>query len=84
MSTVATTADDGSPADDGKRTVVHWLRRDGASVTAGDPICQVVADDGTAGEATTPEAGVLRHRVQEGHRFAVGDELFRVEPPGGE
>ena len=80
MSTSATTADDDSPDDDGKRVVVRWLRPDGATVAADDPICEVEADDGATAEATTPEAGVLRHRVRAGATFAVGDEVFGIDP----
>ena len=80
MSTLATTADDGATDDDGKRHVVRWLRPDGATVAADDPVCEVEADDGTTAEATTPEAGVLRHRVRAGATFAIGDDVFAVDP----
>ncbi len=78
--TVITTADDGSPGDDGRRTVVRWLRPDGHAVAVDEPLCEVTGD-GTTVEAVAPQAGVLRHGVAAGQSFAVGDEVFRIDTP---
>ena len=84
MSTVTTTAADdppadGSPSDDGRRTLVRWLRPEGAVVGVDEPLCEV-AGDGHTVEAIAPEPGVLRHGVRAGGHFLIGDEVFRLDP----
>ena len=58
--------------------LVEWLKPDGASVRADEPVATLETDK-AAVEIAAPEAGVLRHARTIGETVQVGDVIARVE-----
>jgi pyruvate dehydrogenase E2 component (dihydrolipoamide acetyltransferase) len=58
-------------------TVAEWLRPDGALVERGEPVYRLETDKVTY-EVESPEAGYLKHLVDEGSVVAVGAMVGRI------
>src|SRR5437764_7505115 len=59
-------------------TLARWLKPDGATVVADEPLCELETDKATQ-EVYAPAAGVLRIAVKEGERVAIGTVVGRIE-----
>ena len=59
--------------------LVRWQVESGATVTAGDAICDVETTK-AASEMMAPATGVLVHRVEAGTRVAVGQAIAAIGP----
>src|SRR5262245_52674914 len=62
-------------------TLLKWLRPEGASVKAGEPVCELETDKATK-EEYAPVNGVLSIRVQPGTKVAIGAVIGAVDPDG--
>ncbi len=62
--------------------LVEWLREDGATVRADEPIATLETDK-AAVEIAATEPGVLRHARAIGDKVLVGDVLARIEAQTG-
>jgi pyruvate dehydrogenase E2 component (dihydrolipoamide acetyltransferase) len=58
-------------------TVAEWLKPDGARVERGEPVYRLETDKVTF-EVESPEAGYLKHLVDEGSVVAVGAMVGRI------
>jgi 2-oxoglutarate dehydrogenase E2 component (dihydrolipoamide succinyltransferase) len=59
-------------------TVSRWLKADGASVQANEPVLEIETDKATA-EVMAPAAGVLVIGAKEGERVAVGAVVGKID-----
>jgi 2-oxoglutarate dehydrogenase E1 component len=65
-------------------TILEWLKKEGDSVAADDPLVEISTDKVDA-EVPSPAAGVIaKIHVQEGDTIAVGDVLCEISGGGGE
>src|SRR5262245_31364867 len=62
-------------------TLLKWLRPEGASVKAGEPVCELETDKATK-EEYAPVNGVLSIQVQPGTKVAIGAVIGAVDPDG--
>jgi 2-oxoglutarate dehydrogenase E2 component (dihydrolipoamide succinyltransferase) len=62
-------------------TLLKWLKPDGSTVKAGDPVCELETDKATK-EEFAPASGVLSIQVQPGTRVAIGAVIGSVDPAG--
>ena len=62
-------------------TLVEWLKADGATVRADEPIATLETDK-AAVEIVADGAGVLSHARKPGDVVKVGDVLGRIAPGG--
>src|SRR5205807_4752310 len=62
-------------------TISRWLKREGATVRANEPVCELETDKATQ-EIMAPAAGVLAITAPEGKRVAVGAVIGRIDPAG--
>src|SRR6266404_5043207 len=60
-------------------TLARWLKADGASVQANEPVFELETDKASQ-EVAAPTAGVLKHGAAEGDKVAVGQVVGRIEP----
>ena len=58
--------------------LVEWLRSDGDSVSAGDPI-YLLETDKAENEVEAPTDGVLRVKVEQGETYPVGTLVAVIE-----
>ena len=58
--------------------LVHWLKKDGDTVVAGQAVARIETRDAEF-EMPTTMPGVLRHVVGVGTAVSVGDIIARVE-----
>jgi 2-oxoglutarate dehydrogenase E2 component (dihydrolipoamide succinyltransferase) len=58
--------------------LARWLKKDGDSVRAGDPVFELETDKATQ-EVPAPEDGVLRISVVEGTKVSIGAVVGRIE-----
>src|SRR5205085_2446171 len=59
-------------------TLARWLKKDGATVAADEPLFELETDKATT-EIPAPAAGVLRITVAEGEKVAIGSVVGRIE-----
>ena len=62
--------------------VTRWLKADGETVAADEPLCELESDKATL-ELPSPAAGVLRTAVAEGTTVKVGQVIARIEAGAG-
>jgi 2-oxoglutarate dehydrogenase E2 component (dihydrolipoamide succinyltransferase) len=60
-------------------TVGRWLKKDGDTVRAGEPVVEMETDKASA-ELPAPAAGVLHITVREGTTVGIGAVLGTIEP----
>jgi 2-oxoglutarate dehydrogenase E2 component (dihydrolipoamide succinyltransferase) len=60
-------------------TLARWLKPDGASVQATEPVFELETDKASQ-EVAAPSAGVLKHAAAEGDKVTVGQVVGRIEP----
>src|SRR5258707_9089092 len=58
--------------------LARWLKTDGDSVRAGDPVFELETDKATQ-EVPAPEDGVLRISVAAGTKVSIGAVVGRIE-----
>src|SRR3954447_14212617 len=64
-------------------TILEWLRQEGDTVAADDPIVEVSTDKVDA-EVPSPAAGVIvKIHAQEGETVAIGDVLCEISAGNG-
>src|SRR5215471_537990 len=61
--------------------VSRWLKADGSSVQAGEPLLELETDKATS-VVPAPESGVLKIGVAEGQTVAVGGTVGTIDPAG--
>src|SRR2546430_138781 len=59
-------------------TIARWLKPDGATVEANDPVVEIETDK-AASELPAPVAGVLHHGAKEGQSVAVGAVVGKID-----
>jgi 2-oxoglutarate dehydrogenase E2 component (dihydrolipoamide succinyltransferase) len=59
-------------------TIARWLKPDGATVQANEPVCELETEKATQ-EVMAPASGVLSIGVKEGERVAIGAVIGRIE-----
>jgi 2-oxoglutarate dehydrogenase E2 component (dihydrolipoamide succinyltransferase) len=59
-------------------TIARWLKANGASVKANEPVCEVETDKATT-EVMAPAAGRLGITVKEGQKVAIGAVIGQIE-----
>jgi 2-oxoglutarate dehydrogenase E2 component (dihydrolipoamide succinyltransferase) len=59
-------------------TIARWLKPDGATVRANEPVCELETEKATQ-EVMAPAAGVLKIAVAEGQRVGVGSVIGHIE-----
>jgi 2-oxoglutarate dehydrogenase E2 component (dihydrolipoamide succinyltransferase) len=62
-------------------TLLKWLKPDGSSVKAGEPVCELETDKATK-EEYAPATGVLSISTPPGTRIAIGAVIGAVDPAG--
>jgi len=67
-------------ADVDEAVVANWFVREGATVEAGETLCEIQIEKVSV-DVTAPENGTLAERVvPENGEFRRGDVLARIEP----
>ncbi|MBV9001945.1 MAG: 2-oxo acid dehydrogenase subunit E2, partial [Solirubrobacterales bacterium] len=64
-------------------TIVRWLKSDGDSIAAGEPIVEIETDKATI-EYEAEAAGVLEIVAPEGSTVNLGKPIAQIAPPGSE
>ena len=59
-------------------TLNRWLKPDGASVKADEPLFELGTDKATQ-EVAAPVAGVVKHLVKEGETVAIGAVVAQID-----
>jgi 2-oxoglutarate dehydrogenase E2 component (dihydrolipoamide succinyltransferase) len=63
--------------------VTRWMRADGESVAADEPLCELESDKATL-ELPSPTSGTLRITKQAGETVKVDEVIARIEPGAAE
>jgi 2-oxoglutarate dehydrogenase E2 component (dihydrolipoamide succinyltransferase) len=61
--------------------VSRWLKADGSSVQAGEPLLELETDKATS-VVPAPGTGILKIGIDEGQTVAIGATVGTIEPPG--